>query len=88
MISASDYIIPIIFFTVLLLSVFKKKDAYNGFIDGSKNAISLTCNVFPYLVTVMIAVELFKQSVLLFTYPPFSLRYFLLSEYQANLPNL
>ncbi len=62
MINASDYIIPIIFFTVLLLSVFKKKDAYNGFIDGSKSAIDLTCNVFPYLVTVMVAVELFKQS--------------------------
>jgi spore maturation protein B len=62
MISASDYIVPIIFFSVLLLSVIKKQDAYNGFIDGSKNAISLTCNVFPYLVTVMIAIELFKQS--------------------------
>ncbi len=62
MISASDYIIPIIFFTVLLLSIIKKQDAYNGFIDGSKNAISLTCNVFPFLVTVMIAIELFKAS--------------------------
>ncbi|MBO5223654.1 MAG: spore maturation protein [Clostridia bacterium] len=62
MISVSDYIVPIIFFTVLLLSVIKKKDAYNGFIDGSKNAISLMCNVFPYLVTVMIAIQLFKAS--------------------------
>lgn len=62
MISASDYIVPIIFFTVLLLSLFKKQDGYKGFIDGSKNAIDLVCSVFPYLVTVMIAVELFKQS--------------------------
>lgn len=62
MISVSDYIVPIIFFCVLLLSVIKKQDAYKGFIDGSKNAIDLVCNVFPYLVTVMIAIELFKQS--------------------------
>ena len=62
MINASDYIVPIIFLTVLLLSVIKKQDAYNGFIDGSKNAIGLTCNVFPYLITVMVAIELFKAS--------------------------
>ena len=62
MISASDYIVPIIFFTVLLLSLFKKNDSYKGFIDGSKNAIDLVCSVFPYLVTVMIGVELFRQS--------------------------
>lgn len=62
MISASDYIVPIIFFCVLLLSLFKRNDAYKGFIDGSKNAIDLVCSVFPYLVTVMIAVALFRQS--------------------------
>lgn len=62
MISVSDYIVPIIFFVVLLLSLFKRNDAYKGFIDGSKDAIDLVCNVFPYLVTVMIAVELFRQS--------------------------
>lgn len=45
-----------------MLSFFNRNDAYKGFIEGSKNAIDLVCSVFPYLVTVMIAVELFRQS--------------------------
>ncbi|MDR0426222.1 MAG: spore maturation protein [Clostridiales bacterium] len=56
------YIIPVIFLTVLLVSFFKKKTGYNIFIDGSKSAISLMAQVFPFLLTVLVAVELFRAS--------------------------
>lgn len=56
------YIIPVIFLTVLVVSFFKKENAYNTFIDGSKSAISLMTGVFPFLLTVLVAVELFRQS--------------------------
>jgi spore maturation protein B len=58
----SSYIIPVIFLTVLVLSAVKKKNAYNAFIDGSRSAINLMTGVFPYLLTIMMAVEVFKAS--------------------------
>lgn len=56
------YVIPLIFLTVLIASFFKKKDAYGMFVEGSKGAISLMVGVFPYLLTVMMAVEVFRAS--------------------------
>lgn len=58
----TSYIIPLIFLTVLILSFFKKKDAYSMFIDGSATAIDLMVSVFPYLLTIMFAVEVFRAS--------------------------
>lgn len=56
------YIIPIIFITVLIVSFFQKKDAYSAFTAGAGTAIDLMVNVFPYLLTIMMAVEVFRQS--------------------------
>ena len=56
------YVIPLIFLTVLIASFFKKKDAYGMFVEGSKGAIELMVSVFPYLLTVMMAVEVFRVS--------------------------
>ncbi|WP_251616843.1 nucleoside recognition domain-containing protein [Pumilibacter muris] len=58
----TEYIIPLIFLTVLLLAAIKKKDSYSAFTEGSRSALSLMANVFPYLLTIMMAVEVFKQS--------------------------
>lgn len=56
------YIIPIIFITVLLVSFFKKQDSYNAFTHGASGAIDLVVSVFPYLITIMMAVEVFRAS--------------------------
>ena len=56
------FIIPIIFLTVLIVSLFKKQNGYALFIEGSKSALSLMAEVFPFLLTVMMAVELFRVS--------------------------
>jgi spore maturation protein B len=56
------YIIPVIFITVLIISAFRKQNGYSLFIDGSKSALSLMAEVFPYLLAVMMAVEVFKVS--------------------------
>ena len=58
----TSYIIPIIFISVLLVSIFRKQDAYSAFIDGSGSAVKLMINVFPYLLTIMMAVEVFRAS--------------------------
>ncbi|MCH5158324.1 MAG: spore maturation protein [Clostridiales bacterium] len=58
----SAYIIPIIFLVVLLASFVRRKEPYGGFIDGAKQAVDLTINVFPYLLAIMVAVEAFRVS--------------------------
>lgn len=56
------YVVPVLFVTVLVISLFKKKDAYSYFIDGSRSAVDLMVSVFPYLMTVMMCVEIFRQT--------------------------
>jgi len=58
----SQFIIPFIFLLVLLIAIFRKKDPYNYFIDGSKKAVNLVIDVFPYLLAILLAVEVFRAS--------------------------
>ncbi|WP_251545691.1 nucleoside recognition domain-containing protein [Pumilibacter intestinalis] len=62
----TEIIIPLIFVTVLVIAAIRKKDSYSAFTEGSRGALSLMANVFPYLLTIMMAVEVFKQSGLSF----------------------
>lgn len=58
----TSYIIPLIFLTVVVMASFKKQNAYRTFISGTKDAIPLVVEVFPFLLAVMTAVELFQAS--------------------------
>ena len=58
----SAYIIPILFLIVLAASFIRRREPYGGFIDGAKQAVDLTINVFPYLLAIMVAVEAFRVS--------------------------
>ena len=58
----TDLVIPVIFITVLIISALRRKDPYTAFVEGSGDALSLMRNVLPYLLTIMVAVEVFKQS--------------------------
>ena len=53
----TSYVIPIIFLTVLALAACRKKNAYSVFVDGSKTALSLMAEVFPYLLTAMAVLD-------------------------------
>lgn len=58
----SEYIVPIIFIAVLLVSLFKKKDAYGYYVEGARSAVDLMVSVFPYLLAIMMAVEVYRVS--------------------------
>lgn len=58
----TSYVVPVLFIIVLTVSLLKKKDAYSYFIDGSRSAVDLMINVFPYLMTIMLCVELFRAA--------------------------
>lgn len=58
----SVYILPLFFIVILGLAAFKKVRLYDSFTEGVKGAIPLTVSIFPYLVTIFIAAELFEAS--------------------------
>lgn len=58
----SAYIIPVLFLIVLAASFIRRREPYGRFIDGAKQAVDLTINVFPYLLAIMVAVEAFRVS--------------------------
>lgn len=58
----ANYIIPIFLIVLFLFSFIKNINAYDGFIQGGKQSVTLCVNTFPYLVAIFVAVELFKLS--------------------------
>ncbi len=58
----SIYILPVFLIFLFTYAIFKKVNVYKTFINGSKSALSLCCDIFPYIVTIMVAVALFRAS--------------------------
>lgn len=58
----TSYVVPVLFIIVLITSLIKKKDPYAHFVDGSRSAVNLMVSVFPYLLTIMMCVRLFRAT--------------------------
>ncbi len=58
----SSFIVPIFILALCIFCLVKNINGYNAFVSGAKSAVSLTVNIFPNLVAIFIAVELFKTS--------------------------
>jgi len=61
-VQVTAYLIPALFIFVLCYSLAKRHNAYQSFAEGASQALNLIFKVFPYLLTVMIAVEIFRQT--------------------------
>ena len=62
----TDIILPTLIACVLMYSLIKKVDAYSSFVQGAKGAIPLIFSIFPYIIAMFIAIELFRSSGLSF----------------------
>lgn len=60
--SISVFITPILIILLLLYCAKKKVNAYGTFANGAKGAIQLCLDIFPFLVTIFIAIQLFNAS--------------------------
>lgn len=58
----SAYILPVIFIALFCYSHFKKVNVYDTFVKGAKRSIPLIVDIFPYIVSIMIAVALLRAS--------------------------
>ena len=60
--SISQLVVPVLIIFLLLYAWRKKVNAFGAFINGSKGAVDLCLSIFPFLVAIFVAVELFRVS--------------------------
>lgn len=58
----SSYIIPFFIIFILLYCLFRKINAYDAFVNGSKSAFDLILTSAPYIVAIFICLEIFSVS--------------------------
>lgn len=64
--AVSVFIVPFLLIFLLLYSKKKKVNAYKAFVSGAQNSISLSMDIFPFLIAIFVAVNLFRESGLIF----------------------
>ena len=58
-------IIPIIVILIITYGMFKGRKFYEWFIEGAKDGLQVCLNIFPYLLAMIIAVNIFREARLL-----------------------
>lgn len=61
----SSLIIPVMVLIVVFYGIYKKVDIYDVFIEGAKEGFSMVLTVFPYLLGMILAINLFLNSNIL-----------------------
>ena len=57
-----NYIIPLIVVTIIIYGIYKKVDIFDTFIDGVKEGMKLSINLFPTIFAMIIAITLITDS--------------------------
>ena len=52
----------LIIITILTIGIFKKVPIYEVFVDGAKDGFSVSIKIIPYLVAIIVAINMFKAS--------------------------
>lgn len=60
--SASDLILPIVIGAILFYGMVKKVDIYSVFVEGAMEGAKTAIKIFPYILAVVFAINLFIQS--------------------------
>lgn len=58
-------IIPIIIIIIITYGMIKGRMVYEWFIEGAKEGLKVCINIFPYLLAMIIAVNIFREAKLL-----------------------
>lgn len=57
-----SYVVPGVILITVIIGAIKKISVYDSFIEGIKEAISLTFSLLPYLMSIFILLEVFEKS--------------------------
>ncbi|MGL5351783.1 MAG: spore maturation protein [Clostridium sp.] len=58
-------IIPVIVVIIITYGMFKGRKVYEWFIEGAKEGLQVCLNIFPYLLAMIVAVNIFREANLL-----------------------
>lgn len=58
----SSGIIPIFLLLILTIGFVKKVKVYDCFVEGAKDGVNTALKVFPYLLTMLVAIGIFRAS--------------------------
>lgn len=58
----SYLIIPLMILLIIFCGIIKKQKVYECFIEGVKDGLDVVINIFPTLIAIMIAIDLFRES--------------------------
>ena len=59
---SSLYILPILILLIFAFALLRKFNAYDAFVSGAKEGLSLFVTLFPSLLAMMFAVSLLRES--------------------------
>ena len=62
MIDISTYIIPLIVLGIIIYALGKNVNVYDEFVEGAKEGITSGLNLFPYLLAMILGVNIFIKS--------------------------
>ena len=58
----STWSIPVLVVSIILYGYFKGVKVYDSFTDGAKNGLNIALKIFPYLLAMMVAINVFRAS--------------------------
>ena len=61
----SSSFIPIIILFIVSYGVFKKVKVYEVFVEGAKEGLKICKNIFPYLLCMLLAIKVLRESGIL-----------------------
>lgn len=61
----SSSFIPIIILFIVSYGMFKKVKVYEVFVEGAKDGLKICKNIFPYLLCMLLAIKVFRESGIL-----------------------
>ncbi len=62
LINISSIILPILIATIIIYALIKKINVYEVFIKGAKDGFEISINIFPYLLAMIVAVNVLLKS--------------------------
>ena len=66
-IKLGNYLIPIVVLIIVFYAFKKKVNVYDSFINGAKEGLELSIDIFPYLIAILFATNILLKSNLLST---------------------
>ncbi|MGI6329891.1 MAG: spore maturation protein [Bacilli bacterium] len=65
LVNLSSYILPLLVLVVIIYALFKRVNIYDMFIIGAKDGLEISIGIFPYLLGMIVAINVLLKSNIL-----------------------